>query len=203
MKFVPAVTTKITVSDAISAMLVALREELQGEPSLDTLRLAVAQCCVETGDFAKMRNNNWGNIKAMGSYDGEYTCFKLNERLPGRGVVWFSPEGELDKEGNVVGERFSVPTVPTEGVFGHPQTRMRSFPVPSQGALDYVRLISRKPRYKAAWAALLAGNAKEFVHELGKAGYFTAHETGYLNGMNIRLGWHGTKIERAYNARKA
>ena len=184
MNYVEPKKTPLKIREAALALSKAL-----GNPSRATLLVALAKTGLETGEFQAMWNHNWGNIKAMGSYAGDYTCIHLNEVLPGRGLVWFAPEGELTgKRGQVVGEVFAVPP-------GHPQTRMRAYASAEAGAADYVAFVAQKKRYAKAWAELLAGNEEGYVRELKAAGYFTANEALYLKGVRWRMSVYESHIK--------
>lgn len=173
--FVAPEKTPLSFEVAANAMRVALTELLGDEPHSAVLALALAKTALETGRWQAMWNGNWGNVKCSDKYDGYFTCIELNEVIA-HAVVWYAPGGLLNRKGGqVIGERHDVPP-------GHPQTRMRAFSSPEAGALDYCRFVSGG-RYGAAWRRLLEGDAAGYVHELKRAGYFTADETPYTKGV--------------------
>jgi hypothetical protein len=156
-------------------MNVALTGILSAAPSTEVLALALAKTALETGRWSAIWNANWGNIKAGEQYEGLFTCITLNEVLGGR-VVWFDPAGELDRKGGaVVGKVWDVPP-------GHPQTRMRAYRDPLEGAEEYIQFVA-SGRYKDAWAELLEGDAVGYVHALKVKNYFTADEATYARGV--------------------
>jgi hypothetical protein len=164
-------------------MRVALSARLGEDPAAPVLALALGKTALETGRWQSMWNSNWGNIKCSDKYEGFYTCIVLNEVIPGRGVVWFDPLGELTgnpAKGGRLANLLSDAnrTVPP----GHPQTRMRAYQTPSEGALDYCRFVAGG-RYAGAWSLLLDGDAAGYVHALKQAGYFTADEETYKRGV--------------------
>jgi hypothetical protein len=172
--YVPSRKTPLTFDQAASSMALAIASVLGETPPMPVLALALGKTALETGRWSAIWNSNWGNIKASAKFTGTYTCIVLNEVLGGK-VVWFAPDGELTanpaKGGRLVGAPVPVPE-------GHPQTRMRAFPTTGEGALDYVRFVAGG-RYATAWHRLLAGDGSGYVHELKRAGYFTADEETY------------------------
>lgn len=180
--YVAPVKTPMEFEKAAKCLKWALETRLGQDPSHEVLGLALAKTALETGRWSSIWNSNWGNVKASDTYEGMYTCFTLNELLMRGGkltAVWFAPEGELTgnpaKGGKLIGKPLAIPP-------GHPQTRMRAFANNYDGADQYVEFVANG-RYKKAWAALLTGNAKDYVHELKVAGYFTAIESEYLKGV--------------------
>lgn len=168
--------TPLTFGQALSCMRQGIHIATGTKPNDPALALALAKTALETGRWQKMWNWNWGNIKASDNYDGMYTCFPCNEVLSGR-VVWFSPEGALDrKDGEVTGLAWAVPP-------GHPQTRFRAYANGYDGAQQYASFVALG-RYREAWDRLLDGDAAGYVHELKKAGYFTADEKTYFRGVD-------------------
>ncbi len=167
--------TPFSFEQAEEAARWALREQLGREPSDQVIALALAKIFLETGRLSSCHLWNLGNIKAGAQYVGWYTAFACNEVLSGK-VVWFSPNGRLDKKGGVVvAERYDAEP-------WHPQTRFRAYANHWDGMDQYVTFIATG-RYKIAWGKLLTGDAKGFVHELKVAGYFTADEAAYLAGV--------------------
>lgn len=182
--YTPPKLTRLSFEEAASAMRTALTELLGKDPEVAVLALALGKTALETGRWSAMWCANWGNIKCSDKWAGLYTCIVLNEVLPGRGVVWFDPRGELTgnpaKGGRLAGFLADAGrTVPP----GHPQTRMRAFETPADGALDYCRFVAGG-RYAGAWRLLLEGDATGYVHALKQAGYFTADETTYARGVS-------------------
>lgn len=177
--YVPPVKTPLTFEKAHQCMRWALKTHIGAEPTDEVVALALAKTALETGRWKAIYNSNWGNVKATDQYVGMYTCFKCNEILTRAGkqkVIWFAPEGELSsKDGMVVGQRWPVPP-------GHIQSRFRAYANAYDGADQYVSFVANG-RYKLAWQALLQGSVTGYVHELKVKGYFTAHESEYLRGV--------------------
>jgi hypothetical protein len=65
----------------------------------------------------------------------------------------------------------------------HPQTNFRAFMDLDAGVIDYLRFLSQRARYQAAWAAAASGDPTAFVHALKASGYFTADETPYRRAV--------------------
>jgi hypothetical protein len=169
------VRTPLGFEAAAGAMRAALIEVLGKDPEPPVLALALGKTALETGRWSAMWCGNWGNVKCSDRWPGLFTCITLNEVLPA-GVCWYAPEGLLNRKGGtVIAERSAVPP-------GHPQTRMRAFASPEEGALDYCRFVAGG-RYRGAWALLLDGDAAGYVHALKQAGYFTADEAAYARGV--------------------
>lgn len=173
--YVDPVQTPITFEAAVPLVRWAIGEQLGRTPTDSVVALALAKIWTETGRGIHCWGCNLGNVKAAPDYLGWFTCVTLNEVLPGRGLVWFSPEGELtaapSKGGKLVGAPIAVPE-------GHPQTRMRAHPNHTDGMDCYVDFVANG-RYRAAWQELLLGHAESYVHALKAAHYFTADEDAY------------------------
>ena len=186
--YVQAEKTPLTFEGAAAVMRNALARQLGGRPALPVLALALAKTAFETARWQSIWNNNWGNVKAGETYEGTYCCYACNEVLAS-GLKWFIPEGELDKKGGiVVGKVWLVPP-------GHPQTRFRAYPDADEGARRYVEFVAGG-RYRDAWAMLLLGDAKSYVHELKRKGYFTADEATYARGVMSLQNEFSNKLAR-------
>lgn len=160
--YVEPAKTALSWEDVAASLRWAL-EGPSSTPSPSVLSLCLAKSALETGRWTKIWNFNFGNVKAGEKYAGMYTCIRLNEVLKGK-AVWFDP----DSEG------FAVPP-------GHPQTRMRAFANAWDGAQAYVEVL--QDRFRAAYDAMLTGDAGKYVHTLKRMGYFTADEEPYLRGV--------------------
>ena len=115
------------------------------EPSLKSLAILWAQSALETAHWSLLRNNNWGNIKKR---DGiKYTSYDCSEVVNGVNIN-YKPY--------------------------HPETFFAAWDNPLDGAKGYLKFISEKTRYKAAWVKLQAGDPLGYVYALKAGGYFTA-----------------------------
>ena len=166
--------TPLTFDESCAALRWALAPN-GVEISRESLALGLAKTALETGRWQEIWNYNFGNVKAGSTYVGMFTAYPCNEVLAGK-VVWFRPEGELaGKNGVVTGQQWTVPPA-------HPQTRFRAFANEYDGALEYVGFL-QGGRWKPAYEALIAGNARAYVVELKRAGYFTADLEPYYRGV--------------------
>lgn len=173
--FVPDELTPYSFEMAEEALRWALGEQMGHEPSDEVVALGLSKIFLETGRMVYCHCSAVGNIKAGETYVGMYTAYACNEVLAGK-VVWFAPEGRLDKKGGVVvAEAYSAEP-------WHPQTRFRAYANHFDGMDQYVTFIATG-RYKVAWAKLLSADVTGFVHELKLAGYFTADEALYKAGV--------------------
>jgi hypothetical protein len=176
--YVPPKRTPLPFEQVHACLGYALERVIGSKVPDNVMALALAKCALETGRWAQMWCNNWGNVKAGGEYRGMFTCITLNEVLNGK-LVWFAPEGQLSaspaKGGKLIGAPISVPD-------GHPQTRMRAYANEYDGAISYVEFVAGG-RYRAAFAKLLEGDAVGYVHALKMAKYFTADEALYTKGV--------------------
>ncbi len=178
--YISPIYTKWSWQDAAEALRAALRNYVQAV-SPETLALAMGKTALESGRWGQrsgaMKCHNLGNIKCGETYRGMFTCFSCDEILPGRGRVWFEPDGrEQDSHGWSQPIIYEVPD-------GHPQTRFRAYANRFDGCYQYVDFIAQGKRYKAAWQELLRGDAAAYVHALKAAGYFTADEAIYRKGV--------------------
>jgi hypothetical protein len=174
--------TPFSFEEATKAMRWALASELNcAEAAVpdNVLALALAKTALETGRWTKIHKFNWGNVKCSATYVGMYTCFGCDEIIKGK-RIWFDPDTAYDPKDplGLPNAKFPKPAVPP----GNPQTRFRAFANMYDGVDQYVTFI-HGGRYKAAWAALLTGDAHAYIHALKVAGYFTADESVYYNSV--------------------
>ncbi len=187
MRYVPPAKTKLTPEQAAELLRDGWTAVTGEVPNGKTLALLMAKSGLETNEWQKMWNWNFGNVKALGKYSGAYTCINVSEILKGV-EVWFRPEGRLDAKGGVVvGERFEVPTDAREGVFGHPQTRMRAYSDGLEGARRYA--LALKLNFPVSYESARRGADPEaFVLALESEEYFTANVDLYVKGTKWRYG---------------
>lgn len=180
--YVDPIRTPRSFEEAAKVCEAALYSVLQSPVKTEVLALMLAKTVLECGRDTKAGlvwtqawGHNLGNIKAGPTYVGMFSCITLNEVLKA-GVVWFAPEGQLNRKGGtVIGDVYSVPP-------GHPQTRMRQFANAYDGAHSYVDFVA-SGRYKDAWEELLRGNAHDYVMALHAKSYFTADPAVYAKGV--------------------
>jgi hypothetical protein len=178
--YVPPLVTSMTWQQAGECARWALKSHVTRGPRDEVVALVMAKTALESGRWGlrpgAMKNYNICNLKCPADRAGMFTCFACDEILPGRGRVWFEPDGkERDSRG------WSQPMVWTVPP-GHPQTRFRAFANRYDGFDQYVSFLAPKgpqSRYAAAWAKLLEGDANGFVYALKAAHYFTADVEPY------------------------
>lgn len=174
-QYVRAQRTPLTFEAAASAMRTALTHRLRWSPALPVLALVLAKTAFETERWQDLWNHNWGNTKANETDAGSYCSYACSERLSS-GLVWFIPEGELDrKDGTVIGKVWLVPP-------GHPQTRFRAYAGAVEGAIRYLELVSSAPR-RDSWDMLLLGDEIAYTRALAAEGYLAADEATYTRGI--------------------
>jgi peptidoglycan hydrolase-like protein with peptidoglycan-binding domain len=160
--FVPAQITKLTRAQAAIAFIEAVERVTGDPPSVTMLACLLAQSALETGNWQKIWNFNFGNVKAGAGWRGLKTMFRCNEVIKGK-VLWFDPP--------------------------HPQTHFRAFANAADGAVDVVRFLAVDSdgdgynRYAKSWSAAVAGDPERFAIELGNAGYYTANQATYVRGV--------------------
>ena len=160
-KLVPDLLTPCTALEYVRAIRSGL-ETLNGRtPSDAHVAVLTAQSALESDRWKSMHRFNPGNIKASSSYEYLYCQFRCNEVIGGK-VEWFDPP--------------------------HPQTNFRAFMDLDTGVTDYLRFLSERARYAAAWQAASRGDPTAFVHALKVSGYFTANEGPYLKAVASLFG---------------
>jgi len=166
--YIPPEKLSITEAEGTYALREGWKKLYKKYPSDNSLAILWAQVVLETGRFkVGFHNGNFGNIKKRWpnpkygiTDDGHYfTMFRAGEVLNGRHQMFDPP---------------------------HKQTHFRAYESIIDGAEDYIKFVSQKARYKKAWAELIKGDPKAYSHELKVAGYYTANEERYTNGV-VRL----------------
>lgn len=155
---VPTIRTTCTVKELCEAIFESWYK-LFGTilPSKTAVGILVSQIGLETGGQYNQWNWNLGNVKYVAS-NGNVDYMALN------GVY------EI-----VNGQKVMIPIT-------NPGAWFRSFPSLNDGANFYLNFL-RNGRYNQAWVAAERGDIVGFAHELRSAGYYTASEQNYLNGM--------------------
>lgn len=148
------VRTVLTSHCAATALRIGWRAVFDTEPTIDQLALLWAQSALETGRFKSIWNNNFGNIKY--SDNNDYYMIRCDEWIGGK-HVWFDP-----------------PVL---------ATWFNAYTSPETGAEAYIRFLSQKKNYAAAWQEVINGNPIAFCHQLKIAHYYTADEAAYSKGV--------------------
>lgn len=146
---------KITEKDAAQALYDAWYDVYNEYPSYDSLTVLLAKTALETGRFkVGFYNYNFGNIKAKNVNTQQFQMYECGEIINGKWSMYYPP---------------------------NPQCIFVSYNSLKEGAIDYIKFVSQKQRYKKAWEEVIKGDPKQYVIELKKAGYFTAKLEPYLN----------------------
>jgi hypothetical protein len=175
-KFLPDKLTVLTAREAVVALRSAFIALEGVAPSPVCLSIHTGQAMLEAFRFKSCHNFCFSNAKASTTYDGYFSCYRCNEKLP-EGWRHFIPEGEI-----VGGFGTPLKGAPLAVPDGHPQTRFRAFLNADEGARDHMALEKRK--FPEAYEAARAGNVSGFVHGLKIRTFFTADEEPYFRGVN-------------------
>lgn len=151
---VHAERTTITEQDAAQALKLAWNAVFGNDPTLEQLSLLWAQSALETGRWKSIWCYNFGNIKNTTGHT--YYMIRCDEYIGGK-HVWLDP--------------------PDKG------TWFDSYLSAEAGAEAYIRFLSQKHGYAAAWQQVIAGDPMAYCHALKMAHYYTADEAAYTKGV--------------------
>lgn len=146
--------------------------------SAKSFAAALAQLLLESGNGQKNHNFNFGNEKLSAAWEGLYCQFTCDEIFDARMTALARTKGPCGVALWKGGPNNRVILSPP-----HPWSSFIAFENADQGAARYIEFLSCSDRYKAAWHALLSGDAAAFSHELRRAGYYTADEDVYTKGL--------------------
>ncbi len=183
--FTTAVKTPCTPFELAQGYELALGGD--GNVSPGCIAVLMAHAALECGRDVKRNligpscwNFNLGNIKAGATYEGLYTCIRLNEYLVENGkrvLVWFSPEGREPLPVTQDTAHLPLPVPP-----GHPQTRMRAHSTLHEGIERKIAFL-RGARWLRALVAAERGDAAQYVAEIHAQRYFTADFAPYQRAV--------------------
>ena len=111
--------TQLSPSDAAAALATAYQQLIGAPPSQAVLALLLAQSALETGNWKKIHNYNFGNQKAGASYP-LIVQFRCSEIVNGA-------------------EKFFDPPAP--------ECNFRAYESAAAGALDYLRVLHARPHW--------------------------------------------------------
>jgi len=111
--------TQLSPSDAAAALAAAYQQLIGAPPSQAVLALLIAQSALETGNWKKIHNYNFGNQKAGASYP-LIVQFRCSEIVNGA-------------------EKFFDPPAP--------ECNFRAYESAAAGALDYLRVLHARPHW--------------------------------------------------------
>lgn len=159
---VPTVRTSYNGSQMIEGFVRGWFKQFGELPKKEAVGVIWSQNALETGSTTSMWNNNIGNVKFVPSSnpdddnDKQYMMLaNVWEILNGKKVIFQPPD---------------------------PATWFRSFATLEEGVAFHLDFL-KNHRYKAAWAAVEAGDPAEFAHLLKVARYYTAPESDYAKAM--------------------
>lgn len=178
-KRVETVRTAITERDYLIAFI---QEFPDGRPTKEQAGCALAQYLVETGGRACF-NFNVGNTKDHEQDGYDYFCLNgVWEGFPPAVAEGYIARGEAVRDTNA-GHIAAVGPDKVSIVFSppHPMTRFRAYPDLRSSMRHHLGMLGQ--HYKAAWACLLLGKARECGLALGAGGYFTANANVYATKM--------------------
>lgn len=147
--------TPLTAPEVCRAFHSAYSQVFASPPSTRTLAILMAQSALESGRWKSLHRANFTNIKASETYEGYYVLYRCNEIINGK-VEWFDPP--------------------------HYQCRFRAFLSVQEGAVDYLRFLTRA-RYLQALTEAQRGDPRSFVAALKRGGFFTAAEEPYAKAV--------------------
>ena len=111
--------TQLSPSEAAAALATAYQQLVGSPPSQSILALLLAQSALETGNWKKIHNFNFGNQKASTSYP-LIVQFRCSEMVNGA-------------------EKFFDPPAP--------ECNFRAYETAAAGALDYLRVLHSRPHW--------------------------------------------------------
>lgn len=150
--FVDDKLTFLSEEEMTYALREAYYQVLGSYPSIDSLAILWAQVCLETNRGKSLHCWNYGNSKKLPNI--KYTSFKCNEYINGK-LEWFYPF--------------------------HPQTFFAAWDNATEGAIAYLKFLTSKSRYKAAWEQVQKGDPTAYSKALKAANYYTAHEEDFFD----------------------
>lgn len=142
--------SSLSPQQAAAALVPGYRAELGHSPPRELAELMLAQHWVETAQGRTMHGNNWGNLSAGSSWQGDFW----------RPTWWeVGPESsERDQRLHALMREGKVPS------------KFRAYPTIEAGVRDYVRLL-QKPRFVPMMATGKRGDVDAFARAIQQTGY--------------------------------
>lgn len=162
LKKVPTVKTSCNTADFVKSCIKAWFKLYKTPPLKNQIAVIYAQNALETGNTYNMYCWNIGNIKAADTTGQTIEYCALNG-------VWEIINGK------------KVVLTPDD-----PGSWFRAFETLDDGIDFYIDFI-KNHRYKTAWTAIESGDPAAFGHYLKLAGYYTAPEADYVNGLKYNF----------------
>lgn len=159
MATVPRTSTPITAQQA-AGLLVKAFARRGAVLTRGALSLLLSQLWLETGRGKNAFNNNWGNLSASSSWEGDR---------------WAAPWANLaEVEALMPGpkqDRYRA--LHQDALAGRQPSAFRAYRTPEDGMADYADLLMR-PRYSALLYAALTGDPATFTAAIQSTGYAPA-----------------------------
>lgn len=153
--YVPEMLTELQPREATRFVAEAFWHAWGVRPTALQLAILVAQSALETGNWGKMHNWNFGNMRPGSQWKGRITTQDgADEVVAGRRVT-FAP-----------GDWKNNP--------------FRAYGSPEEGSQDFVRFVMARTK---AWTGVLNGDPVEYSLGLKAHGYYTADEFSYTAGV--------------------
>lgn len=174
-------------AEAAYALREAWKRIYKEYPSDNSLAVLWSKSCLETGRWKHIHRYNFGNIKRK--IDDKINLFTMFEC--GEEVSLVTAQKMITEDP----ERISIVRTYIENGIkkasikikpGHLWSQFTAHTTAEDGAEFYIRFVSQKARYAKAWQKVILGDPVGYAHELKVAGYYTADEKQYTNGV-LRL----------------
>lgn len=174
----PARATPVSPVEVFLALAGAWQLLTGSMPDRRIIHIIHAQSALETGHWKSIINYNLGGAKKHGNCD--WTYFTTTERFSSEKADQYLASS---KPGSEVTLLKAEPGFKTLKFSGKQQMNcFASWETLDTAAKDHLALLFS--RYPKAIEKAKAGDAVGYVHELKKAGYFTASEEDYAKTVN-------------------
>lgn len=172
--------TPITRTDLLRGLVEAWGHLFGTEAKKESICILGSQWCLETGNGKSMHCWNLGNVKSSEGDGHDFTFFGCGEELSlsvAKLAAQASPLVTIKRVYLMGSTQMASVWIDPK----HPWCRFRAFQSISEGAIDYISLLSK--RFKQAWPAVLSGDPALFSHYLHQEHYYTADEGSYTAGL--------------------
>lgn len=168
-----AKATPVTPEQVFLALASAWQVLTGALPDRHVLHIIHAQSALETGHWKSISNYNLGGAKKHGTCD--WTYFTTTERFGTASADKFLASSKPGSEVVLLKDEGQFKTLKFSG--RQPMNCFASWETLSDASRDHLEMLFRK--FPKAIEQAKKGDAKAYVHELKRAGYFTASEEDY------------------------
>lgn len=165
--------TPVTPEQVLISLAVAWQAITNTPPDRNVILMIHAQSALETGHWRSVCNYNLGGSKKHGTCD--WTYFTTTERFPSATADKYLASSKPGAEVTLVKEADGMKTLKFAGK--QQMNCFASWETLDDAARAQLELLFR--RFPKALEAAKRGDVTGYVHELKKAGYFTASEEDY------------------------